>query len=368
MEPTSAMTDAASFRAEFPVLERVAYLNAGTEGPVPRRAAEAAHRRIDAEVNEGRCGRPYFDATIELANRVRSGYAGVLGCDPAQLALTGSTTDGVNTVLGGLDLRPGDEVITSDEEHPGLLAPLARARRRYGITIKVVPFAELPSAVTAATRLVACSHVSWASGRVMDVAALTATGVPILLDAAQAIGAIPIDVHALGCDFYACSGQKWLCGPEGSGCLYVRGDRIDELLIPWPGYGSLASGERPLELEPAEGAKRFDHGFPSGLRCAWVLAALEVFQEAGWPWVHERAATLAAQLADQFRERGVDVVARDRTTLVSWRSEDPQAEMERLSAAGVLVRTIPAFGTMRASVGAWSSEEELERLVSLVAS
>jgi L-cysteine/cystine lyase len=361
-----AMTDAAAFRAEFPVLERVAYLNAGTEGPVPRRAAEAAHRRIDAEVNEGRCGRPYFDATIELANRVRDGYAGVLGCETTELALTGSTTDGVNSVLAGLDLRPGDEIVTSDEEHPGLLAPLARARRRHGVTIKVVPFAELPGAVTPTTRLVACSHVSWASGRVMDVAALVATGVPVLLDAAQAIGAIAVDVHELGCDFYACSGQKWLCGPEGSGCLFVKSDRVDELLIPWPGYGSLASGERPLELEPAEGAKRLDHGFPAGLRNTWVLASLQVFEEAGWPWVHERAATLATLLADRLRERGVEVVARDRTTLVSWRTEDPQAEMERLSAEGVVVRTIPAFGTMRASVGAWSSEEELERLVSLV--
>jgi L-cysteine/cystine lyase len=361
------MTDAAAFRAEFPVLERVAYLNAGTEGPVPRRAAEAAHHRIDVEVNDGRCGRPYFDATIQLAGRARDGYAGVLGCDPTELALTGSTTDGVNTVLAGLDLRSGDEVITSDEEHPGLLAPLARARRRYGIAIKVVPFAELPGAVTSGTRLVACSHVSWASGRVMDVPALVATGVPVLLDAAQAIGAIAVDVHALGCDFYACSGQKWLCGPEGSGCLFVKPDRIEELLIPWPSYGSLVSGERPLELEPAEGAKRFDHGFPAGLRNAWALASLQVFEEAGWPWVYETAGTLAARLADRLRERGIEVVARDRTTLVSWRTEDPQAEMERLSAEGIVVRTIPAFGTMRASVGAWSTEEELERLVSLVA-
>jgi L-cysteine/cystine lyase len=361
------MTDAAAFRAEFPVLERVSYLNAGTEGPVPRRAAEAARRRIDAEVNEGRAGRPYFDATIELAAGVRAGYARVLGCETGELALTGSTTDGVNTVLGGLDLRAGDEVITSDEEHPGLLAPLARARRLHGITIKVVPFAELPGAVSAGTRLVACSHVSWASGRVMDVAALVATGVPVLLDAAQAIGAIAVDVHALGCDFYACSGQKWLCGPEGSGCLYIRPERIDELLIPWPGYGSLVSGERPLELEPAEGAKRFDHGFPAGLRNAWALASLGVFEDAGWSWVHDRAATLAARLADRLRERGVETIPRDRTTLVSWRAEDPQVEMERLSAEGVVVRTIPAFGTMRASVGAWSSEDELERLVSLVA-
>ncbi len=361
------MTDPAAFRSQFPVLEQVSYLNAGTEGPVPRQAVAAAHARIDLEAEQGRCGRPYFDSVMELAAGARGGYARVLGCDPADIALTGSTTDGVNTVLAGLDLRAGDEVITTDEEHPGLLAPLARARRAHGITIRVVPFAELPGEVRPTTRLIACSHVSWVSGREMDIAALRATGVPVLLDAAQAIGAIPLDLPALGVDFYAASGQKWLCGPEGSGCLYVRSDRIGELLIPWPGYGSLSAGEKALELDPAEGAKRFDHGFPSGLRSAWATASMTVFEDAGWEWVHERAATLAAGFADRLAERGLEVGPRGRTTLVAWKTPDAEAEVLRLAAERIVVRMIPAHDMVRASVGAWSSEEELERLVTLAA-
>jgi L-cysteine/cystine lyase len=361
------VTDPAAFRAEFPVLERLAYLNAGTEGPVPRRAAEAVHRRIDFEAEGGRCGKPYFEALMGLAQELRAGYAQVLGCEPAEVALTGSTTDGVNTVLAGLDLRAGDEVITSDEEHPGLLAPLGRARRRHGIVVKVVPFAEIAGAVSPATRLIACSHVSWVSGRVADVDALTATGVPLLLDAAQAIGAIPIDVHRLGCDFYAASGQKWLCGPEGSGCLYVKPARLEELLIPWPGYGSVADPLRALEFEPAEGTARLDHGFPAGIRNAWALASLEVFAQAGWEWVHERAASLAAALAARLSERGLEVGPRGRSTLVSWKAQDSEAEVVRLGEHGFVLRFIPAFGVVRASVGAWSSEDELERLAELAA-
>jgi selenocysteine lyase/cysteine desulfurase len=361
------MSDPASFRAQFPVLERLAYLNAGTEGPVPRRAADAVHRRIDLETADGRCGRPYFDGLMGLAAEVRTGYARLLGCDPSEVALTGSTTDGVNTVIAGLDLHAGDEILTTDEEHPGLLAPLGRARRRFGVSVRAVPFAEIASEVSADTRLIACSHVSWVNGRVIDAPALAATGVPLLLDAAQALGAVPVDVRALGCDFYAGSGQKWLCGPEGSGCLYVRQDRIDQLLVPWPGYGSLAAPEDALELAPADGAARFDHGFPVALRCAWAAASLAVMEEAGWDWIHERAASLAATLAASLAERGIDVAPRGRSTLVSWSAEDAAAEVERLAEAGFIVRSIPAFGLVRASVGAWSSEEELESLVELVA-
>jgi L-cysteine/cystine lyase len=359
--------DPARFRTEFPVLERLSYLNAGTEGPVPRRAAEAVHTRVDLETTQGRCGRSYFEELMEMASRMREGYAAVLGCDASEVALTGSTTDGVNTVLSGLDLRPGDEILTSDEEHPGLLAPLGRAIRRHGVSVRIVPFRELPGAVTASTRLVACSHVSWASGRIADVEALRAAGAPVLLDAAQALGAIPVDVRSLGCDYYAASGQKWLCGPEGSGCLFVRGDRLDDLVVPWPGYSSVADPEQALEFEPAEGVKRLDHGFPTGLRSTWVLASLEVLANPGWDWVHERASSLAARLAERLSELGLEVRDRDRTTLVSWQAEDAAAEVERFAEAGIVVRSIPAFGLVRASVGAWSSEEEIERLTELAA-
>ncbi len=354
--------DPAAFRAEFPVFERLAYLNAGTEGPLPRRAAEAVRQRIDIELAEGRCGKGYFEGIMELSGRLRAGYAAVLGCGEHEVALTGSTTDGINTVLAGLDLRPGDQIITSDEEHPGLLAPLGRARRRSGIEVKMVPFPAIADAVSPATRLIACSHVSWIGGRVADVAALAATGVPVLLDAAQALGAIPVDVHRLGCDFYAASGQKWLCGPEGSGCLFVREDRLEELLVPWPGYGSLAEPQRALEFEPAGGVKRLDHGFPPGLRSVAALASLDLFAETGWEWIHDRAASSAAWLADRLRELGLEPAPRGRSTLVSWHAEDPQAEVERLAADRFIVRSIPGAGLVRASVGAWSAEQELEDL------
>jgi selenocysteine lyase/cysteine desulfurase len=361
-----SVTDAAAFRAQFPVFERRAYLNAGTEGPLPRQAAEAVRERIEFEATGGRSGMEYFHSLLDLATEMRAGYARVLHADPSDVALTGSTTDGCNTILSGLDLGPGDQVVTSDEEHPGMLAPLGRLKRA-GVDVRIAPFDEIAEAVSPSTRLVAVSHVSWVSGRVVDTDALTATGVPFLLDAAQSIGAVPTDIDELGCAFYAGSGQKWMCGPEGSGALWVRRDQLDELNAPWPSYGSVADASDALDSGPAPDARRLDHGFPVGLRNAWALASLRLFEEAGWEWVHTRAAMLAASLADQLAERGLEVAPRGRSTLVSWKVQDPDAEVARLAQEGVMVRSILSHGLIRASVGAWSSEEELDRVATLAA-
>ena len=129
---------------------------------------------------------------------------------------------------------------------------------------------------------------------------------------------------------------------------------------------SVAPGKM-LEFELAEGTKRLDHGFPAGLRSAWALASMAVLAEAGWDWVHGRAATLAASLADQLRERGLTVAERGRSTLVSWEAAEPDADVVRLSELGIVVRSIPSHSLVRASVGAWNSEEELERLVAVAA-
>ena len=121
-------------------------------------------------------------------------------------------------VIGGLQLNRGDEILTSDEEHPGLLGALSAARELHGVDVREVPFAELAEAVGTSTRLVACSHVGWVSGSLAPPE-LGRLDIPVLLDGAQGVGAVPVDVHALGCDAYAGAGQKWLCGPDGTGML-----------------------------------------------------------------------------------------------------------------------------------------------------
>ncbi|MBO0767325.1 MAG: aminotransferase class V-fold PLP-dependent enzyme, partial [Solirubrobacterales bacterium] len=298
------------FRGQFPVLEQCVYLNAGTEGPIPTVAVEALKQRVDHDSRAGRIGPEYIDGVLELAQQARAAYARVLGAATREVALTDSTTSGINTVLGGLTLEPGDEIVTSEHEHPGLLAPLRRLVVRYGVKVRTAPLSELVREVGERTRLIACSHVTWVSGEVADVPALLASGVPVLLDGAQALGAIPVNVTQLGVDYYAASGQKWLCGPEGSGALYVRRDRLAGLEPPWPGYGALSDPNAGLNSGLVGDSRRLDTGFPVVQRSAWALAAIELLEFYGWDWVFGRASFMAGVLAIGLQERGLSVASR----------------------------------------------------------
>jgi L-cysteine/cystine lyase len=353
-------------RGEFPVLEHIAYLNAGTDGPIPRRAADAAAAVTAQELAEGRSGPGHLELMFERWSALRVHVAALASRRPEEVALTRSTTDGINLVLHGLALEPGDELLTSDEEHPGLLAPLAAAARRSGAEVRAVPFDRIAEHAGERTRLVACSHVSWVSGRSVDGAALAALDAPVLLDGAQGLGAVPVDLDALGTDFYAASGQKWLCGPDATGYLLVRAERLDTLGVPWPSYLTLAEPGRAAELIPHPDARRLDMGVVGGPAAAWSLAALEVLSGAGWGSVLERGPVLAERLAAALAAGGADVPPRGQTTLVAWADDDPPEAVRRLAAAGFVVRDLRGRGLVRASVGAWSSEAELDELAEFV--
>ncbi len=339
-----------------------AYLNAGTDGPLPARAVEAARTRFEHELREGRSGRVHWDGLDALCETTRSRLAALMGASPDEVALTRSATDAINLVLAGLTLAPGDEVLTTDEEHPGLLAPLGGFRRRTGATVRVAPFDQVADAVGDRTKLIAVSHISWMTGRRAAVEALHETGVPLLLDGAQGLGAVPVDVHALGCAFYAVAGQKWLCGPDGTGALFVGRDWIERLGMPRPGYGTLREASDPLALEPRAGARCLDTGSPFGPALAAGLAALDVLEEPGWDTVFERAGGGAQRL----RHGLGDLLAAPSAAapLVTWRTDsEPAEQVDRLAAQGVIVRAIPDRPWLRASVGAWNSEDDLERLL-----
>jgi selenocysteine lyase/cysteine desulfurase len=357
----SLVVDAASLRSEFPVLARIAYLNAGTDGPLPARAAQAAAAELERELSEGRA-QAHFERRTELGTMLRAAYASLLGCDAADVALTSCTTEGMAHTVTGLELGRGDEILTSDEEHPGLLGALSAARELRGVSVREVPMARLAEEVGPRTRLLACSHVGWMSGSLAPPE-LAELDIPVLLDGAQGVGAVPVNVEELGCDAYAGAGQKWLCGPDGTGMLYVRPALRERLSVSRRGYGNLLEASAGLEAELQPDGRRFDSPALSAETLACALASIELLESAGWPAVHERAISLAARLAELLAENGRAPAPRASTTLVSFPSEDPVAERAQLSEAGIIVRNIPGRPWLRASVGAWNDEEDLDRLL-----
>jgi L-cysteine/cystine lyase len=353
-------------RAQFPVFERFAYLNAGTNGPLSSPTVAAMAERDEADLERGRGGADYFSGAIELRERVRSKLAAMIGVPEANLSLTTSTTNGCNIVLAGLGLSPEDEVLTTDGEHFGLLGALGISPAQ----VRVAPVRELPpeqalevilEEVTAKTRLLALSHLCWVSGNRLPVEELKEeTGLPLLVDGAQSVGAIPVDASEV--DYYAFSCQKWLCGPDGMGGLAVREPEGLEILA--PSYLSQDGYEPTGEFTPRAGARRFDPGWTPPASLAGLDAALDVAPEGRF----ERAAEMTARCRELLAERAEVVTAPEQGTLVSFPVAGDSAELvKRLYEQGVIVRNIPSLGWLRVSCGWWTTDEDLGRLVDALA-
>jgi L-cysteine/cystine lyase len=342
-------------RRQFPVLEHVAYLNAGTNGPLAQSTADAIIDATERDVREGRSGKRFVERLLELRATARQGFADVLGVDSTQVALVESTSRGCAIVLGGFGLTAEDEVITTDQEHFGLTGSLFATGARVVMT-EAEEDAML-EAVTARTRLIATSHILWTTGRRLDVHRLRReSGLPVLVDGAQSAGAIPVDIGEL--DFYTVSAQKWLCAPDPAGALYVRDP--DRVRVTAPTYFSQESYELTGEFVAKATSVRFDAGSVGVPALSGIIAALAAHPE----WRYERAAEMAARCAELLAPH-VDVITPPgQSTLVSFRAPgDPEQLVAALQERGVVVREIPKRNIVRASCGWWTNEDDLQRLV-----
>ena len=348
-------------RALFPVLERVAYLNAGTFGPLARPTADAMAEQARRDVEYGRSGKPYIDEMHRARASTRGLVAELLATTPAHISVASSTTDGCNIVLGGLGLRPEDEIVTTDAEHFGLAGPVFAS----GATVRVARVQDagpdealeaIVAEVTRRTRLLAVSHVLWTTGIVIDVQALKErTGLPVLVDGAQSVGAIPVSVGTL--DYYTVSGQKWLCGPDSTGALYVAD--VEGLRVARPGYFAQESFEPGGRYVPRKGAQRFDPGWISIGALKGLVTAIELAPE----WRFDRIRQMTAHCRDTLAGRADVVTPPHQAGLVTFRpKEDAEQTTASLLESGVVVRDLPGTPWVRASCGWWTSDEDVERL------
>jgi L-cysteine/cystine lyase len=341
-------------RAQFPVLERCAYLNAGSNGPLPRAAVDAARARLERDLAEGRSGLAWVEEIGAMRERIRVGIAAVLGTSADFVALTDSTTRGCQIVVTGLGLSADDEIVTTDQEHFGLIGPLHASGAR--VVVAEANEEALLAAVTPRTRLIAVSHVLWTTGRRLDLARLRQPdGPPLLVDGAQSAGAIPVDLA--GADYYTVSAQKWLCSVDQSGALFVRDP--ERLRVALPGMYAQQSHEPDGSFVPKDGARRFDSGWMGGPLLAGLEAALAVHPE----WRYDGAARAAARCRELLEPLVGVVTPAGHSTLVAFRPPGDATELvATLAERGVVVREIPGRNLVRASCGWWTSDDDLQRL------
>jgi L-cysteine/cystine lyase len=378
----SDLTHLQRIRQEMPATTSHHYLNTGTFGPLPDCVVQAMQERIRDDWQNGRLGAAAFEAISTIYNNARSSLARLLNADVEEIALTDNTGEGLNIISYGIKWHEGDEVITTNHEHISLLAPLYQLRDRYGIVIRFADIglaAELPvlkaiaDLVTPRTRLISISHVTWTTGVVVNISEVAYMGrewgIPVLIDGAQSAGAIPIDVTALGVDFYAIPMQKWLCGPDGTGALYVRRDALRYVSPTYVGYWSIKH-EEGVEWELLDSAQRFEVGGRQTAAIAGQAAVLKWLEETvGYQWLFERIRSLSAYAYKALKEVSGLTMLTPRpgeSGLVAFKLEErDEAEVVKYlrDKHNIYIRNIPTMKSLRVSTGFYNTEEEIDQLV-----
>lgn len=311
----------AEIRRQFLIPEDEVYLNNGTVGSSPAPVLRAVFdgyattEKLDQENPED-----YPIWGYAAWNEFRDPLAAFVGCHRDEIALLRNATEANSYIANGLDLKPGDEVLMTDQEHPGGEGPWQLKAKRYGIVVKKVILPRpvndaaqvlglFNDALTPRTRVIFFSHITTFSGVVLpakDLCALARSkGILSAVDGAHVPGMMQLDVHDLGCDMYAASPHKWLQAPKGSGFLYVRDEVIDRLwnTIVTEGWD-----------EPALRAERFQRIGSSNVPALWGLrAAIQLANSIGMEQIEQRHRHLADYILAEMEHRGAE----------SWTSPDP---------------------------------------------
>ncbi len=385
---TRAQEKIAMIREAMPAVTRYVYLNTGTFGPLPRPTIEAMQAYQERELTEGRIGRASYERAHEIQDEARAEVAKVLGCSPENVALTRHTSDGMNIGIMGLNWRPGDEIILSDMEHPGGQGPAYNVARRFGVTVRLARLGTgagdvvgaFERLITPRTRAIVVSHLTWNTGTVLPLGEIVDLAhrhhVLVIVDAAQSAGSVPVDVVALGVDVYATPGQKWLCGPEGTGAVYVSDEAIEQIQPTIVGYSSVTPGgweHAGGYFLPKPGARRYEVG---GMNAPAVLGQKTsvnfIRETVGLDWAYRRIAEIGRYTWDRLAAiDGVTVITpRERMAgLVSFTVDgiEPPALVEQLAERGIIIRYIGTPLCARVSAGFYNTEEDIDRLAETIA-
>ena len=339
----------AEMRKQFLLPPDMVYLNNGTVGSSPAPVLRAIFQGYEeAERLTQKDPEDYPIWGYASWNDFRDPLAAFVGCTRDEIALLRNATEANSYIANGIDLKAGDEVLMTDQEHPGGEQPWQLRAKRYGIVVKKVTLPRpvetaaqvmnlFSDAITPRTRVLFFSHISTVTGVVLPAKELCALarskGILSAVDGAHVPGMMKLNVHDLGCDLYSSSPHKWLQAPKGTGFLYVRDEVIDRI------WGTIATeGWNDTKIR----AERFQRIGSSNVPVLWGLrASIELANTIGMDRIERRHRKMADYMLSEMIKRGA----------LSWTSPDPALR------CGIVTVSVPPVPRMELENWLWSTHK-----------
>jgi selenocysteine lyase/cysteine desulfurase len=366
----------ASWRDEFPILQRKTYYNTCSLGALSRRAAHAVNNFLELWDASGASA--WYGPWLAEIERLRSTIAGLIGADADEMAIFPSITSALTAANSALDLRARPRVVLSEREFPTTVYQWS-VKGPDGVELEMlrssdalsVPVDAYRRAIDGRTALVVASHVYFTSGVIQDIATLAdlahRSGAYLLVDAYQSIGQLPLDVHGVGVDFLVTGGLKWLLGGPGIAYLYVRRDlaeRLQPTEVGWFAHRNQFAFD-VYRFEYADGSRRFEGGTPSVAAVYAGQAGASIVDDIGVPRLRARQVELMEHLVESARAQGlaprVPPRIQDLAGIVTIPRADPPGVVAALAERGIVVDRRP--GVVRLSPYFYNSIEDGERVV-----
>jgi selenocysteine lyase/cysteine desulfurase len=370
-----------SIRADFPSVERETYLNAAAIHPMSAPAAKRLQRYIDVRL-QGVRPEPQ-EAETAMQEDLKRRFAALINASPREIAFVQNTSDGENIVVMGMDLAKRGGNVVLDELHFTTSLYMYKTLEAKGLELRIVKHrdwaidpADVARAVDKNTRLVSMALVSNVNGFMHNARAIAdaahAHGAYLYADIVQAVGAVPVDVKAMGIDFAATATYKWLMGERGFGYLYVRED-LQETVLPTTRYGhrQVSNFNRvDLKWEPLPGAARYETGTIPTALAAVSHESLQYIERLGLPNIQAHGRRLITRLQKELPPMGYPSLtpADTPTPIVAFGLRDAAATAKRLRAANVVATIIEPERRLRLSVSVFNTDGDIDRVVQALSS
>lgn len=385
---TQAPMSFRQLREDLPLTRRLAYFQTGSYGPTPDSVLRVVAETMAFQSRHGSASPEVTGILLDQEQRVRRQLADSLGVRPEHLAWISNTSQAMQRVLRSVSWQVGDEILVSSAEHVSTQDACRALERHRGVVVRTFPaeagddalLSSLEAALTGRARLVCLSQVSTLDGRKLparEAADLARSqGVPLMLDGAQAVGQFPVEIPALGCDYYIASGHKWLLGPLGVGFLWVSPDRLADFRPDFIPDAStwLKPGDSPPPLTAALRSELGTHNY--ALRIG-MGRALEIMAALGPARIERYVQELVQLLFGELENRpGVRILTPTKPGLASGlvaleygelRETGLRRLVEDLLERRIVVKFQPERPALRVSVAAFNTREEVLRLLDALA-